>query len=177
MSRVGKGEINIPNTVSWSQSGQMLSFKGKLGAEDYSVPEVISLEKTDKGIKLTPNDMSLNARTLWGTTQRNLSNIVKGVEQGFTVNIDLVGVGYRAAVSGNKLTMQLGFSHEIVFDIPQGTVIKCDKPTSISITSPSKQKVGQIAAELQKYRLPEPYKGKGVIREGQFVVRKEGKKK
>jgi large subunit ribosomal protein L6 len=154
-----------------------LSFKGKLGNQTYEVPEDVLLERTDTGVKFTPANETKQARQLWGTTQRNVSNIVKGLDQGFTVNVDLVGVGYRAAVAGNKLTMQLGFSHDVVFDIPTGISVKCDKPTSIAITGASKQEVGQIASQLREYRKPEPYKGKGVIREGEFVVRKEGKKK
>lgn len=177
MSRVGKNEIVVPSSITWSQNGQVLSFKGKLGIENYELPEVINLEKTDKGIKLSPINLTMAVRTLWGTAQRNINNIVKGLEQGFTVNLELVGVGYRAAVAGSKLTMQLGFSHDIVYDIPSDVTIKCEKPTSIAITGPSKQKVGQIAAVLATYRPPEPYKGKGTIRENQFVVRKEGKKK
>ena len=177
MSRVGKNEIVVPSSVSWSQSGQVLSFKGKMGEESYALPEVISLEKTDKGIKLTPVNETTAVRRMWGTTQRNIFNIVKGLDQGFTVNIELVGVGYRAAVAGSKLTVQLGFSHDVVFDVPQGITIRCDKPTTIAVTGPSKQKVGQVAAVLSSNRPPEPYKGKGMIRENQFVVRKEGKKK
>ncbi len=177
MSRVGKNEIVVPGSVSWSQSGQVLSFKGKMGAEDYSLPESITLEKTEKGFKLTPTNSTMAVRTLWGTTQRNLSNIIKGLENGFTVNIELVGVGYRASVAGSTLTMQLGFSHDVIYDIPSGITIKCEKPTSIAITGASKQKVGQIAAVLRNHRPPEPYKGKGMIRQNEFVVRKEGKKK
>lgn len=177
MSRVGKNEIVLPGSVSWSQNGNVLSFKGKLGTEEYTLPDAISLEKTEKGFKLAPLNETMALRTLWGTTQRNISNIVKGLDQGFTVAIELVGVGYRASVAGNTLTMQLGFSHDVTFDIPAGISIKCEKPTSIAITGTSKQKVGQIAAILRTHRPPEPYKGKGMIRQNEFVVRKEGKKK
>ncbi len=177
MSRVGKNEIVIPASVTLTQNGHSLAFKGKMGADTYVVPDCIVIEKTDKGIKFSPSSEALPVRTLWGTTQRNVENMVKGLDQGFTVNLELNGVGYRAAVAGNKLTMQLGFSHDVVYEVPQGIAIKCDKPTAISITGPSKQMVGQIAAVLRSYRKPEPYKGKGVIRENEFVVRKEGKKK
>ncbi|RZI46261.1 50S ribosomal protein L6 [Candidatus Finniella inopinata] len=177
MSRVGKSEIVVPNSVTWSQAGQTLSFKGKLGAGEYSLPEVILLEKTDNGIKLVPANEQTSTRRIWGTTQRNVQNIVKGIDNGFTLNIDLVGVGYKAAVAGSKLTMQLGFSHDVVFDIPSDLTIKCEKPTSIAITGASKQRVGQIGAVLCSHRPPEPYKGKGMIRQNEFVVRKEGKKK
>jgi large subunit ribosomal protein L6 len=177
MSRVGKNEIVVPTSVSLTQNGNELMLKGKMGAESYTVPECITIEKTSAGLKFTPVNDSLSVRTLWGTTQRNVANIVKGLDQGFTISMELNGVGYRASVGGNKLTMQLGFSHDIVYDIPQGIIIKCEKPTSIAITGPSKQQVGQIAAVLRSYRKPEPYKGKGIIRENEFVIRKEGKKK
>ncbi len=177
MSRVGKNEIIVPASVSLTQNGNELVLKGKLGGQSYTVPECITIEKTNSGIRFTPVNETLAVRTLWGTTQRNVANIVKGLDQGFTVNMELNGVGYRASVAGNKLTMQLGFSHDIVYDIPQGITIKCEKPTSVAITGPSKQQVGQIAAVLRSYRKPEPYKGKGLIRENEFVIRKEGKKK
>lgn len=177
MSRVGKNEIVIPSSVTFSQNGNLLSFKGKLGADTYEVPECVTIEKTSTGIKFLPINDTLPVRMFWGTTQRNVANMVKGIDQGFTVNMDLNGVGYRASVAGSRLTMQLGYSHDIVYEIPQGISIKCDKPTSISINGASKQKVGQIAAVLRSYRKPEPYKGKGVIRQNEYVVRKEGKKK
>ena len=177
MSRVGKNEIVIPSSVTFMQNGNSLSFKGKLGADAYEVPECVTVEKTDAGIKFLPINDSLPVRTLWGTTQRNVANMVKGLDQGFTVNLELNGVGYRASVAGSKLTMQLGYSHDVVYEVPEGVSVKCEKPTSISINGASKQKVGQIAAVLRSYRKPEPYKGKGVIRQNEFVVRKEGKKK
>lgn len=177
MSRVGKHEIVIPSSVSWSQDGNVFKFKGKLGEDSVSVPEYVEVSKSEHGLIVRPKDNSKTARALWGTIQRNISNVVHGLSEGFTVCLDLVGVGYRAAVAGNKLTLQLGFSHDINYTIPHGVVIKCEKPTSIAITGPSKQQVGEIAALLRSYRKPEPYKGKGVIRVGEFVVRKEGKKK
>lgn len=177
MSRVGKSLVKLPSSVTMTQEGSVLTFKGKLGVQSYTIPENFSIEKASEGIIVTPLSLNKTTRTLWGTTQRNLSNLIKGLDQGFTVNIDLVGVGYRASVAGSKLTLQLGYSHDVVYDLPSGVTVKCEKPTSISVTSPSKQQVGQIVSELGSYRFPEPYKGKGVIREGQYVVRKEGKKK
>jgi len=177
MSRVGKNEIVIPSSVTFMQNGNLLNFKGKFGADAYEVPECCTVEKTDDGIRFVPINDSLPVRTLWGTTQRNVANMVKGLDQGFTVNLELNGVGYRASIAGSKLTMQLGYSHDVVYDVPEGISVKCEKPTSISINGASKQKVGQIAAVLRSYRKPEPYKGKGVIRQNEFVVRKEGKKK
>lgn len=177
MSRVGKNEIQLPAGVTMSQAGSMISLNGKTGAKEYSIPDCILFEKTDTGFKVSPKDSTQKARSLWGTTQRNLANIVKGFDKGFTLNVELVGVGYRAAVAGNKLTLQLGYSHDINYDIPQGITIKCEKPTSIAISGFDKQLVGAVGAHLRQYRKPEPYKGKGVIRETEFIIRKEGKKK
>lgn len=177
MSRVGKHEVIIPSSLSWLQEGNVLKFKGKLGEDSLSIPDTVTVSKTEKGLLIRPSVSTKEARSMWGTTQRNLSNIVHGLTEGFTISLDLVGVGYRASVSGNKLTLQLGFSHDVNYIIPHGVVIKCEKPTSIAITAPSKQQAGEIAALLRSYRKPEPYKGKGVIRVGEFIVRKEGKKK
>lgn len=160
-----------------TQEGRVVTLKGKTGSKNYEVPECINFEKTEKGFLITPKEKTQRGRSLWGTTQRNLSNIVKGLDKGFTLNVTLVGVGYRAAVAGSKLTLQLGFSHDIVYDIPAGIEIKCEKPTMIAITGFDKQLVGSVGAHLREYRKPEPYKGKGVLRETEFIIRKEGKKK
>ena len=160
-----------------TQEGRVVTLKGKTGSKAYEVPECINFEKTEKGFLVTPKEKTQRGRSLWGTTQRNLSNIVKGLDKGFTLNVTLVGVGYRAAVAGGKLTLQLGFSHDIVYDIPAGIEIKCEKPTMIAITGFDKQLVGSVGAHLREYRKPEPYKGKGVLRETEFIIRKEGKKK
>ncbi len=177
MSRVGKHEVMLPAGVVMTQEGRVLTLKGKTGSKTYEVPECINFEKTEKGFLVTPKEKTQRGRSLWGTTQRNLSNIVKGLDKGFTLNVTLVGVGYRAAVAGSKLTLQLGFSHDIVYDIPPGIEIKCEKPTMIAITGFDKQLVGSVGAHLREYRKPEPYKGKGVLRETEFIIRKEGKKK
>lgn len=160
-----------------TQEGRVVTLKGKTGSKTYEVPECINFEKTEKGFLVTPKEKTQRGRSLWGTIQRNLSNIVKGLDKGFTLNVTLVGVGYRAAVAGSKLTLQLGFSHDIVYDIPPGIEIKCEKPTMIAITGFDKQLVGSVGAHLREYRKPEPYKGKGVLRETEFIIRKEGKKK
>lgn len=177
MSRVGKHAVKVPSSVTFNVDGRMLAFKGKGVTQSYLIPEGINFEKTEDGIMLKPLNNSLRLRSLWGTTQRNLSNIVVGLDKGFTKGIELVGVGYRAAVVGSKLTLQLGFSHEIVYEIPEGIAIKCEKPTSIAVSGYCKQLVGQVVAKIRTYRPPEPYKGKGVICDGEFIVRKEGKKK
>jgi large subunit ribosomal protein L6 len=177
MSRVGKHEVILPAGVAMSQAGNVVTLTGKTGIKNYEVPDCINFEKTEKGFLITPKETTQRGRSLWGTTQRNLSNIVKGLDKGFTLNITLVGVGYRAAVAGTKLTLQLGYSHDTVYDIPKGIEIKCEKPTAIAITGFDKQLVGSVGAQLREYRKPEPYKGKGVLRETEFIIRKEGKKK
>lgn len=177
MSRVGKHEVALPAGVTMAQAGNVITLRGKAGSKDYEIPECINFEKTEKGFFVSPKEKTQRGRSLWGTTQRNLSNIVRGLDKGFTLNISLVGVGYRASVAGSRLTLQLGFSHDIVYDIPSGIEIKCEKPTSIVITGFDKQLVGSVGAHLRKYRKPEPYKGKGVLRETEFIIRKEGKKK
>lgn len=177
MSRVGKNEIKIPNDVVFTNTNGVVSFKGKFGSQSYKLPELVKMDQVDSSIKLAPKDASMKARALWGTAQRTMANMVSGVSAGFTVTMNLVGVGYRASVNGNKIVLQLGFSHDVEYDLPAGVTAKCEKPTELSITGPSKQEVGQIAAEIRNHRKPEPYKGKGVIRAGEYVVRKEGKKK
>ncbi len=177
MSRVGKNEVKVPASVTLTMNGRMATVKGKLGERNYEIPEVISFERTETGILLKPINEQQQTRALWGTANRTLSAMVKGVDQGFSINIDLVGVGYRTQVQGSKIVLQLGFSHDIEYVVPQGITVKSEKPTSFSISGPCAQQIGQIAAELRKYRKPEPYKGKGVIRSGEYVLRKEGKKK
>lgn len=177
MSRVGKHAVKVPSSVSLQQEGLKVTMKGKAGTLSYDVPECLRLDTVEGGVLLCPLNQEKLTRSLWGTAQRRLSNMVLGVDQGFTMKLDLVGVGYRASVSGSKLTMQLGFSHDVVVDIPEGMTVKCEKPTNICVVGADKQRVGQFVSELRSYRPPEPYKGKGVIREGEYVLRKEGKKK
>lgn len=177
MSRVGKNPIIVPAGVTVTVNANMIEAQGKTGKDSYQIPEEVSLERTDNAIIVKPKSSGKIARMMWGTAQRRIASMVSAVDHGATVNLELSGVGYRAALQGSKLVLQLGYSHDVEYPIPQGIVVKCDKPTSISITGPSKQKVGQMAAEIRSHRIPEPYKGKGVIRAGEFVVRKEGKKK
>jgi large subunit ribosomal protein L6 len=177
MSRVGKNPIIVPAGVTVTINTNAIDAQGKIGKDSYRFPDVVSVERTDNAIIVKPKSAEKVARMMWGTAQRRIATMISAVDQGSTVNLELSGVGYRAAVQGSKLVLQLGYSHDIEYPIPQGIVVKCDKPTSISITGPSKQQVGQMAAEIRSYRVPEPYKGKGVIRAGEFVVRKEGKKK
>ena len=177
MSRIGKHQVVIPNGVQCSLNGNVVTFKKGNIERMYDVPGCINIEKTSEGLLLKPVSLDQRSRTLWGTSQRNLSNIVKGLDTGFKVDLELVGVGYKAQVNGNKIILQLGYSHDIECIIPEGISVVCPKPTSICISGHCKKQVGDLAALLKSYRKPEPYKGKGVMKSGEFVYRKEGKKK
>lgn len=177
MSRVGKHPVVIPQGVECQLNSAVLSAKGKNGQLTMKLsPEVIvTLENGEIAVK--PSSKSKQSRMMWGTTRKLVDNLVQGVHTGFTKNLEITGVGYRAAVQGSNLQLQLGFSHDILYPIPEGIQIKCEKPTSISIFGASRQVVGQVAAEIRSYRGPEPYKGKGVRYANEFILRKEGKKK
>jgi large subunit ribosomal protein L6 len=177
MSRVGKHPVTIPQGVDVAIAGQLLTAKGKLGQLSLALPEEVEVSKEDGSVVVKPVGGSTQARALWGTTRANINNMIAGVSKGFVRNLDISGVGYRAAVAGKKLTLQLGYSHDIVFDIPEGIAIKCERPTVIQITGADKQQVGQVAAKIRGFRPPEPYKGKGIKYSDETVRRKEGKKK
>lgn len=177
MSRVGKHAIPVPAGVNVQLSADAIEVSGKLGKIKNTLHELVDVKHTDGQITVAPVNETTASRALWGTFQRNIKNAVKGVSEGFVYDLDLVGVGYRASVQGQNLVLQLGFSHDVVYPLPEGVTAKCEKPTSVSLVGPSKQQLGQIASELQSHRKPEPYKGKGVLKKGQFVLRKEGKKK
>lgn len=177
MSRVGKNPIIVPAGVNVNISNGQVEVAGKLGKLSMQLSDAVNVEMVDGQIVVKPANDSKVARALWGTTQRRVKNLVNDVANGVTVNLDLVGVGYRASVQGDNLSLQLGFSHDVIYPLPAGISVKCEKPTSIAITGADRQLVGQVAAEVRNYRQPEPYKGKGVIRQGEFVIRKEGKKK
>ena len=177
MSRVGKHIVAIPSGVNVSCTGQILTIKKGNISETYVVPACLKIECSSDGVKFVPLNSDKETRSIWGTSQRNVGNIIAGLDKGFKVELEMVGVGYKASVSGKKLTMQLGFSHDVLYDIPDGVTIACPKPTTISISGHSKKQIGDIAAFLRSYRKPEPYKGKGIMKSGEFVYRKEGKKK
>jgi len=177
MSRIGKHKVIVPSSVIVAQEGNILKFKKGSIDRVYEVPSCLNIEMSSEGILLVPQGTDQRTNSLWGTTQKNIRNIVDGLDKGFKLDLELVGVGYKAAVNGKKLTLQLGYSHDIEYDIPDGISIVCAKPTSISVNGYCKKQVGDVAAVLRGYRKPEPYKGKGVIRVGEFVYRKEGKKK
>jgi large subunit ribosomal protein L6 len=177
MSRVGKYPVQIPSGVTVDVSGQTVTTKGKLGELKLVVANEVLASVEDGKFWAKPKSETKRARALWGTTRALVNNMVTGVSKGFTVNLEINGVGYRAAVQGKTLNLQLGYSHEIHFPIPSDVKIACEKPTSISITGADKQRVGQVAAVIRGFRKPEPYKGKGVKYETETIRRKEGKKK
>lgn len=177
MSRVGKHAVAIPSGVTVTVNGQDVAVKGAKGEMKFhSAPEV-KIEVKDGKVVVLPINKSQRSRAMWGTSQRTISNMVEGVSKGFTVKLEIQGVGFRAQADKNYLTVTLGYSHEIKFAIPAGIEIKCEKPTLIAITGSDKKLVGQVAAEIRSLRKPEPYKGKGVRKEGEYVRQKEGKKK
>ena len=177
MSRVGKYPVVVPNGVTVTVSGAEVSVKGKLGAAVLKLVDDVETTLDGNQVWVKPKSETKRARMMWGTTRALINNMVKGVSEGFTVNLEINGVGYRAAVQGKVLQLQLGFSHDVNYPIPEDVTIKCEKPTSVSITGKDSQRVGQIAAEIRAYRGPEPYKGKGVKYETETILRKEGKKK
>jgi large subunit ribosomal protein L6 len=177
MSRVGKYPVVMPQGVTCTREGQAVLVKGPQGQLKFPLPSEVLLTQDNQSLTLAPADKTAVARRLWGTTRSLLENVVQGVFQGFKLDLEIEGVGYRASVQGKILKLQLGYSHDIDFPIPEGMKITCEKPTTITVWGVDRQKVGQIAANIQSYRPPEPYKGKGIRRAGQFVFRKEGKKK
>ena len=177
MSRIGKNPIAIPAGVAVNLAGQMLTAKGRLGTLSLLVGNEVTATIADGVVTIAPNSETKHARAMWGTTRALVNNMVTGVATGFTRNLDINGVGYRAAVQGNTLTLQLGYSHEIPYPIPKDVQITCERPTAITVSGADRQRVGQVAAEIRAFRPPEPYKGKGVKYRDETVRRKEGKKK
>ena len=177
MSRIGKKPVAIPGGVTAAVNGQEVKVKGPKGELKHVLVDDI-IVKLDKGeIEIAMREDTKRARAMWGMSRTLVANLIAGVTEGFTKKLDITGVGYRAAVQGSNLQLQLGYSHDISYPIPQGIQVVCPKPTEIVITGIDKQKVGQVAAEIRHYRPPEPYKGKGVRYAGEFILRKEGKKK
>lgn len=177
MSRIGKNPVEIPDGVTFEVAGQVVTAKGKEGALSLTVAEDVEIARDGNLIWVKPRNETLIARKLWGTTRSLVNNLIVGVSEGFSRKLEINGVGYRAQIQGKELVMQLGFSHEIKFPIPEGIKIECPDQTHISVSGADKQKVGQTAAEIRKFRPPEPYKGKGIKYEDEYIFRKEGKKK
>jgi len=178
MSRIGKNPVAIPSGVNVAVAGQTINIAGKLGKHSFTIPPDVEVAVKEGKVVLTPREQSKRARALWGTSRALVATHIKGVSTGFTANLEINGVGYRANLEGKNLNLQLGFSHDIKFPIPEGITIKVgEKQTTIAISGADKQKVGQVAAEIRALRKPEPYKGKGIKYDAEHIRRKEGKKK
>ena len=177
MSRIGKKTIAVPKGVTVTLNGQTVSVKGPKGERSWTVAEEIEVTQGEEGLSLTPRSDTPRARAMWGLSRTLVDNMVVGVTDGFEKTLELVGVGYRAALKGQALSLQLGFSHEVDVAPPAGITFAVPKQTEIKISGNDKQVVGEIAAVIRKLRPPEPYKGKGVRYQGETVRRKEGKKK
>ena len=177
MSRVGKKPVAVPSGVTASVEGQLVRVKGSKGELSFLVPEEVSVAMKDGAVAVEPRSQSKAARSLWGTSRARVANLVEGVSKGFEKRLEINGVGYRAAMTGKTLKLSLGYSHDIDYEIPTGISITVPRPTEIIIAGIDRQQVGQAAAEIREYRGPEPYKGKGVKYAGEFIFRKEGKKK
>lgn len=177
MSRIGKKPVPVPAGVTATVEGQTVKAKGAKGELSYVVNEEVLVKLEDGAVTVTPRDSSKDARSKWGMSRTMISNIFVGVTQGFEKKLEINGVGYRAAMQGKNVQLSLGFSHEVVYEVPAGITVSVPKPTEIVVSGIDKQVVGQVAAEIREYRGPEPYKGKGVKYADETIVRKEGKKK
>jgi large subunit ribosomal protein L6 len=177
MSRIGKKPVPVPAGVTATVEGQTVTVKGAKGELSFVVHDDVSVEFNDNAIKVDPRFETKRARALWGTSRARINNLVVGVTKGFEKKLEITGVGYKAVVVGKNVQLSLGYSHDITYPIPAGVTIVAPKPTELTITGIDKQQIGQIAAEIRDYRGPEPYKGKGVKYAGEFIFRKEGKKK
>jgi large subunit ribosomal protein L6 len=177
MSRIGKKPVAVPNGVTAKVEGQKVTVKGAKGELNFTVPDDVHVAMEDGSIKVDPRSESKRARAMWGMSRSMINNLVAGVTSGFEKKLEINGVGYKAAVAGKNLNLSLGYSHDVIYPIPAGVAIATPKPTEITISGIDKRQVGQVAAEIRAYRGPEPYKGKGVKYAGEFIFRKEGKKK
>ncbi len=177
MSRIGKKPVVIPAGVTAKVDGQSITVKGGKGELSFTAPDDVSVALAEGKIVVTPRNDSTRARAMWGTARSTVNNLVTGVSKGFERKLEITGVGYKAVAADKSVRLSLGYSHDVTFPIPAGTAIAVPKPTEISITGIDKRQVGQTAAEIRALRPPEPYKGKGVKYAGEFIFRKEGKKK
>lgn len=177
MSRIGKYPVQLPQGVSVQMNGQDITVKGPKGQLQARLNDNVQVTVEAEAVAVAPANETRQARAIWATTRTVINNMVAGVSQGFTKNLEINGVGYRAALQGSTLVLQLGYSHEIKYPVPTGVQIVVEKPTALSISGIDKQQVGQVAAEIRAFRGPEPYKGKGVRYAGERISMKEGKKK
>ena len=177
MSRIGKKPVELPKGVTAEVKGQTVEVKGPKGTRSFTATDDVTLALEDGAVKVTPRGLSKRARQQWGMTRSMVDNLVVGVSTGFKKEMEIQGVGYRAAVAGNVLKLSLGYSHEVNFDVPKGVTIATPKPTEIVVEGIDQQLVGQVAANIREWRQPEPYKGKGIRYKDEYIFRKEGKKK
>ena len=177
MSRIGKRPVDLPGGVSASVSGQTVEVKGPKGTRSFTATDDVTITVEDNAVTITPRGRSKRARQQWGMSRTQVANLVTGVTEGFKKELEIQGVGYRAQMQGNSLKLALGLSHDVIFDVPQGVTVTAPKPTEVIIEGIDEQLVGQVAANIREWRKPEPYKGKGIRYKGEFVFRKEGKKK
>lgn len=177
MSRIGKKPVPLPAGVTATVKDREVKVKGPKGELSLRVVDGIEVSVDKTGVTLKPKDLSDEGRAKWGLSRTLVNNLVEGVSKGYAQQLEIAGVGFRAAVQGKSLQLQLGYSHDVIYPIPQGIDIKCEKPTLILVSGIDKQKVGQVAAEIREYRKPEPYKGKGIKYAEERIRRKEGKKK
>ncbi len=177
MSRVGKYPVEVPAGVTVALIERTLQAKGKLGSLSLALTDLVDASVDDGKVTITPRTTATASRMMWGTTRALVASMVKGVSEGFTKTMEITGTGFRASVQGKNLVVNLGFSHDVVYPVPEGITITTPRPTAIVVTGVDKRLVGQVAAEIRSYRPPEPYKGKGVKYENEQIRRKEGKKK
>jgi large subunit ribosomal protein L6 len=177
MSRIGKKPVPVPSGVTATLNGQQVAVKGPKGELSLTLIDDVTVKMGEKGIEVAPRDDSKRSRSMWGMSRTLVENLVEGVNKGFSKTLEITGVGYRAAMKGKDLQLQLGYSHDVVYQVPDGVQVACTKPTEIVVSGIDKALVGQVAAEIRSYRKPEPYKGKGVKYAGEYIFRKEGKKK
>ncbi len=177
MSRTGKKPVAPVSGVTVTIKDREVHAKGPKGEQSLTLMDIVNAKQTDHGIEITPANDTQDARAAWGTTRALIANMVKGVKEGYEKRLQIQGVGFRAAMQGKDLKLSLGFSHEAIFQTPKGITIAAPTATEISVSGADKQQVGQVAADIRAYRKPEPYKGKGVRYVGEYIARKEGKKK
>jgi large subunit ribosomal protein L6 len=177
MSRIGKRPVAVPTGVTANIEGKLLTVKGAKGTLTLDLADEVKYEVGDNGITVTPANDTKRARSFWGMQRTLVQNLITGVTEGYTKQLQITGVGYRANVQGKNLKLQLGYSHDVDFAIPEGITIATPDQTTVNISGINKQQVGQVAAEIRRWRKPEPYKGKGIKYAGEFIFRKEGKKK
>ena len=177
MSRIGQQPVQVPQGVTVEFTGQAVTAKGPKGELSMTLVKEVLASMVDDHIIVKPRDNSKRSKTMWGMQRTRVDNLVRGVSEGFSVELEIIGVGYRAAVEGKNLNLQMGYSHEINYPIPNGIEIKCERPTAIAVSGVDVQQVGQVAAEIRAFRKPEPYKGKGIRYASEYIFRKEGKKK